>query len=106
MRGAVWIASGLLVFGCGRGSAARDRAADSTAAVVPAPHLDSSSAMTDSTSASVAGGQAPAKASTKTPTKTPTKPPAPPLTGYDSAFGPTFTVDSTGKVTPIGKKKP
>lgn len=31
--------------------------------------------------------------------------PEPPL-AYDSAFGPSFTVDSTGKVTPIGKKKP
>lgn len=31
-----------------------------------------------------------------------------PYLGHDSAFGPTFTVDSTGKVTPIAptKKKP
>ncbi|MFM8566160.1 MAG: hypothetical protein ACKOCV_00470 [Gemmatimonadota bacterium] len=29
-----------------------------------------------------------------------------PYIGRDSAFGPTFEVDSTGKVTPIRVKKP
>ena len=49
------------------------------------------------------------KAPTKTPTKTPTNAPAAgKIIGRDSAFGPTYTVDSTGKVVPIvpAKKKP
>ncbi len=29
-----------------------------------------------------------------------------PYLGRDSAFGPSFTLDSTGKAIPIGKKKP
>ena len=44
-----------------------------------------------------------------TTTKTTSKAPrAEAYIGRDSAFGPTFTVDSTGKVTPIvpAKKKP
>jgi hypothetical protein len=67
MRLLLGAAGMLVVLGCGRGSAARERAADSTppAPKAPAPHV-----------------------------------------GRDSAFGPTFTVDSTGKVTPIVKKKP
>jgi hypothetical protein len=28
------------------------------------------------------------------------------IIGYDSAFGPSFTVDSTGRIVPIVKKKP
>lgn len=102
MRASVWIVGGLLVLGCGRGSAARDRAADSTSAEVPVVPTDSSSPQPDSTRIPVAGPGT----STKTPAKASTKQPGTPLTGYDSAFGPTFTVDSTGKVTPIGKKKP
>lgn len=96
MRRFVGVAAGLLVLGCGRGSAARDRATDSTTVVAPPVQPDSS------TLPQKASASAPTNAATKTPTKAA----AAPLTGYDSAFGPTFTVDSTGKVTPIGKKKP
>lgn len=102
MRGFAWIAGGVLMLGCGQGSAARDRAADSTMAVVPTGGIDSSSPQSDSSVIPIAGGKLP----TKSPAKSSTKAPAGPLTGYDSAFGPTFTVDSTGKVTPIVKKKP
>lgn len=91
----------VLAVGCGRGSSGKGGAADATAAspapvdpgsVVPTTPLDSSSAV-------------PAPAPTRAPAKVPvTVPTTLPL--YDSAFGPSFTVDSTGKVTPIGKKKP
>lgn len=62
----------------------------------PVPSTDSASSLRDSTA-------------TKTTTKTTSKAPrAEAYIGRDSAFGPTFTVDSTGKVTPIvpAKKKP
>lgn len=97
MRGFVRFAGGLLLLGCGQGSAARARATDSTTVVLPATQIDTSSNAPANTEM---------KALTKAPTKTSTKAPPSPLTGYDSAFGPTFTVDSTGKVTPIAKKKP
>lgn len=38
-------------------------------------------------------------------TKAPTKAPSPYI-GYDSAFGPSFELDSTGKPVPIKTKKP
>lgn len=79
----------LLVAGCGRGSAARTDATDSTAAVVPAMEPE----------------KAPSLPPLKAPTKASTAPASPHI-GYDSAYGPTFTVDSTGKVTRIPKKKP
>ena len=43
------------------------------------------------------------------PARTPTggaKTPPSPYIGYDSAFGPTFELDSTGKAVPIKTKKP
>lgn len=102
MQGFGGIAMALvLAIGCGRGPSGQGGAADSTAAspapvdpgsVVPATPLDSSSPV---------AATAPAKAPGKVPASAASTPPA-----YDSAFGPSFTVDSTGKVTPIGKKKP
>ncbi len=102
MRGFGGIAMALvLAVGCGRGSSGQGGAADSTVAssapddlgaVVPATPFDSSSPVP---------APAPAKAPAKVPATVAPTPPA-----YDSAFGPSFTVDSTGKVTPIGKKKP
>lgn len=102
MRGFGGVAMALvLAVGCGRGSSGQGGAADTTAAspapvdggsVVPIAPRDSSSPVS-------------ATAPTKAPPKVPgNATPAPPA--YDSAFGPSFTVDSTGKVTPIGKKKP
>ena len=87
---------------CGkRSSEVGHGAADSTEATspvaAPAGRGVGDSVAADSLRADSTSTQAPATASSKTP---------PPLTGYDSAFGPRFTVDSTGKVTPIGKKKP
>lgn len=66
----------------------------------PVPSTDSASSLRDSTAT---------KTTTKTTSKTTSKAPrAEAYIGRDSAFGPTFTVDSTGKVTPIvpAKKKP
>lgn len=91
---------------CGRGSSGQGRAADSTAAsVVP---VDTISAMPGDpavTPQDSTATVAPVRPATKAPAKVPaarttsTQP-------YDSAFGPSFTVDSTGKITPIRKKKP
>jgi hypothetical protein len=44
--------------------------------------------------------------STTTPSSAAVKPAPAPYIGRDSAFGPTYEVDSTGKVTPIRVKKP
>lgn len=70
--------------------------ADSTAAVV-----------TDSAMVADSGGLAPSTDSTAS-KSTGAAPRGGQYIGRDSAFGPTFTVDSTGKVTPIApaKKKP
>ena len=88
MRGIV-VTMLLLAAACGGGSAPRSDAPDSTAAVAPA----------------MAPEKAPALPPLKAPTKASTAPASPHI-GYDSAYGPTFTVDSTGKVTRIPKKKP
>lgn len=81
--------------------------ADSTAAP---------NAFTDSAAARVSVGPMPgdsASADSSTPESKaikagPAKPASGEIIGRDSAFGPTFTVDSTGKVTPIvpPRKKP
>jgi hypothetical protein len=62
---------------------------------------DDSAAMRPDSTATVAPGRPATKAPAKVPaTRTTATQP------YDSAFGPSFTVDSTGKITPIQKKKP
>jgi len=80
-------------------SAATERLLDSLSAANP-PAAAPGVATKDSVAA---------KAPTKAPAKAPTKAPATgTIIGRDSAFGPTYTVDSTGKVTRIvpPKKKP
>ncbi len=82
----------------------------------PAPSTDSAASSTDSTRSSLGApsvmrpaGAAASQVRDSTASMSASKAPRPaPYIGRDSAFGPTFTVDSTGKVTPIvpAKKKP
>lgn len=86
---------------CGpRGSAAGDAAADSSAVADSVAPPDSLAARADSTATDADSGSTKARA--PAPTSAETKAPT---VGRDSAFGPKFVVDSTGKVTPIGTKK-
>jgi hypothetical protein len=92
MRPTVLVLGGacLVAAACGpKGNAESGAAADSTAVTDSVARPDSSAQpQRDST--------APASAGTKAPT-----------VGRDSAFGPKFVIDSTGRVTPIeGRKKP
>lgn len=75
------------------------------------PVVDSVVAVPPATPAADSQGVSSPTGATNTSTTTKTsagKAPPSPYLGRDSAFGPTFTVDSTGKVTPIDptKKKP
>ena len=82
----------------------------------PAPSTDSAASSTDSTRSSLGAprvmrpaGAVASQVRDSTASMSASKAPRPaPYIGRDSAFGPTFTVDSTGKVTPIvpAKKKP
>ncbi len=95
MRVPVCLVGALVLLGCGRGAAERPAAADSTAVAPAAAPVGTPAAAPAVVPASPAGSS-PSKAADPAPI------------GRDSAFGPSFTVDSTGKVTPIGtpKKKP
>ncbi len=89
----------------------------------PAPSTDSAASSTDSAASSTdstrsslgaprvmrPAGAVASQVRDSTASMSASKAPRPaPYIGRDSAFGPTFTVDSTGKVTPIvpAKKKP
>ena len=75
---------------------------DSTGVVAPAaPIADSAAPAAESRPAGVPTPPPPAA-----PTANAVKPTPSPYIGHDSAFGPTYEVDSTGKVTPIRVKKP
>ncbi len=80
-----------------RDSTSRDSAA--------APAADSGAAVSPTATTPATG----TKAESKTPAKAESKAPAKAQTGIigrDSAFGPMGSVDASGKVTPIEKKKP
>ena len=88
---------------CGpRGSAAGDAAADSSAVADSVAPSDSVAPRADSTATDADSASTKAPAPSPAPTSAETKAPT---VGRDSAFGPKFVVDSTGKVTPIGTKK-
>jgi hypothetical protein len=102
-RSAFVIALVLVASACGAkgkaadGDAALGASADSSPAVSPPPE-SASMAMPvsrDSTKAG-AGSTAAQKAAAK----------APDVIGHDSAFGPKYMVDSTGKLVPIPTKRP
>jgi hypothetical protein len=86
MRLSVWFALGAVVMisACEKRSAPPGGTADSTATATDSTATDSS----------MVGAKAPAKS------------PSDSIIGYDSAFGPIGTVDSTGKVVPIRPKRP
>jgi len=78
---------------------------DSAAAPAAAPAADSGAAVSPTATTPATG----TKAESKTPAKAESKAPAKAQTGIigrDSAFGPMGSVDASGKVTPIEKKKP
>ena len=94
-RAAVAVALAIVLSGCGpRGNGAAGTADSTAAAPAAAAAADSAadSAATDSTADSM---PAPPKTADT---------PAPTL-GRDSAFGPKYLVDSTGKLIPIGERK-
>lgn len=88
-----------------KGEASNDGAAADSVAGDPAPMV-----ATDSGAASEVGTTGAAVVDSATAAKVGTGAKAakaqPGVMGRDSAFGPTFVVDSTGKMIPIEKKKP
>ena len=96
----------LLSAACGRAKNEAGDAApvDTTMTSPTTPILDSAApAPTTDTAPSTSTTVRP---STTTPSSAAVKPAPAPYIGRDSAFGPTYEVDSTGKVTPIRVKKP
>jgi hypothetical protein len=95
----------LLGAACGRAkNETADAAPVDTAVTSPAtPIVDSAAAPTTGAAPST---PTPVQPSTTTPSSAAAKPAPAPYIGRDSAFGPTYEVDSTGKVTPIRVKKP
>jgi hypothetical protein len=94
----------LLATACGRAkNETSDAAPVDTAVTSPAmPIVDSAAPTTDAAPST----PTPVQPSTTTPSSAAVKPAPAPYIGRDSAFGPTYEVDSTGKVTPIRVKKP
>ena len=76
-----------------------DVSADSTAVALPAESAVTvrDSATGRDTAAAKSKGTSPGTTTPGTTT---------PIVGRDSAFGPTYMIDSTGKLIPIQKKKP
>lgn len=87
-----------LLVACSPRGGSEGQAADSTAVAAPAPPpaatADSLAAKADST------GRA------DTLTKAKAAAPKAPVIGRDSAYGPRYMVDSTGKLVPIPQKRP
>ena len=106
LRQSLLVPAVVVLAACGpKGPQAGQVRADSTAAAV----TDSAMSSDSSRLAPSADSVVPASTTTSTTSKaTSTATGVPQYIGRDSAFGPTFTVDSTGKVTPIipAKKKP
>lgn len=95
----------LVTAACGTGSSGQG-GADSTATAAPTParaSVDSAGALPGMVSDSSVARSTPAMSAG--PVREPRKS-TDSIIGYDSAFGPRFTVDSTGKIVPIVKKKP
>jgi hypothetical protein len=96
----------LLSAACGRAKReAADAAPVDTATTSPATPIVDSAAPAPTTEAAPSTSM-PVRPSTTTPPSAAVKPAPAPYIGRDSAFGPTYEVDSTGKVTPIRVKKP
>lgn len=96
----------LVTAACGKGSSEQGSAADSTASpsLMPGgPSADSVGAVPGLTPDS--SSRRPTVGMSAGPVKEPRKS-TDSIIGYDSAFGPSFTVDSTGRIVPIVKKKP
>jgi hypothetical protein len=99
----------LLSAACGRAKeAARDAvAADTTATPAAAtPLVDSTGSAPNTEAAPSAPTATPVRPGATSSTRGGATPAPSPYIGRDSAFGPTYEVDSTGKVTPIRVKKP
>lgn len=106
----VLLAALLLSAACGRAKAGDDAAvpADTAGAAVPTPLSVPAGAPVADSAPTVTPSAAPTSGGAGT-SATPAgaaKPAPSPYIGRDSAFGPTYEVDSTGKVTPIRVKKP
>lgn len=96
----------LLSAACGRAkNEAGDAAPVDTTMTSPATPLVDSAAPAPTTD-TAPSTSTPVRPSTTTPSSSAVKPAPAPYIGRDSAFGPTYEVDSTGKVTPIRVKKP
>jgi len=96
----------LLSAACGRAkNEAGDSAPVDTTMTSPATPLVDSAASVPTTD-TAPSTSTPVRPSTTTPSSATVKPAPTPYIGRDSAFGPTYEVDSTGKVTPIRVKKP
>ncbi len=96
----------LVTAACGKGSSGQGSAADSTATPAPLPvgtSVDSAGAALGLTYDSSAVRPSPTMSAR--PVRVP-RTSSDSILGYDSAYGPSFTVDSTGKIVPIIKKKP
>ena len=100
-RASALLAALTLVAGCGPKGSAADGTADSTVVATPVDSgTKADSMVADSTARPDSGmTQAPTKSPSTSPTKTTTG------VGHDSAFGPRFLVDSTGKLTRVPEKK-
>lgn len=98
----------LLSAACGRAkNEAGDAAPVDTTMTSPAtPIVDSAAPASVPTTETAPSTSTPVRPSTTTPSSSAVKPAPAPYIGRDSAFGPTYEVDSTGKVTPIRVKKP
>ena len=98
----------LLATACGRAkNEAGDAAPVDTTMTSPAtPLVDSAAPASVPTTDTAPSTSTPVRPSTTTPSSSAVKPAPAPYIGRDSAFGPTYEVDSTGKVTPIRVKKP
>lgn len=96
----------LLSAACGRAkNEAGDAAPVDTTMTSPATAIVDSAAPAPATD-TAPSTSTPVRPSTTTPSSSAVKPAPAPYIGRDSAFGPTYEVDSTGKVTPIRVKKP
>lgn len=99
-RASALLAALTLVAACGPKGNAADRTADSTAVAAPADSgTKGDSTVADSLARPDSGMT---RAPTKSPSSTPTTTTG---VGHDSAFGPRFLVDSTGKLTRVPEKK-
>lgn len=109
LRQSLLVPAVVVLAACGpKGPQAGQVRADSTAAAVTDSAMSSDSSRLAPSADSVVPASTTTSTTSTTSKATSTATGVPQYIGRDSAFGPTFTVDSTGKVTPIipAKKKP